>query len=147
MARFCDSRGVWLTLVAVRRGLRLPSECGVHPWDLSSCSSGPHVGLAVERVAVEALPPGALSSGHTVAHTTWLIGGCPHPSPTDDRPGLDPAGRVLLPRPVEHPRLCGGGRCTGGLRFGVSNSLFLLDYLSALHPETLADLRPPSGPA
>lgn len=54
----------------------LPSECGERPWDLSSCSSGPHVGLAVESVAVEALPPGARRSGHTVARTPWLMGGC-----------------------------------------------------------------------
>lgn len=54
--------------------------------------------------------------------TLGLIGGHSHPSPTDDRPGLDSAGRLLLPRPVEHPGLRGGGWCIGGLCSGVSNS-------------------------
>ena len=56
-----------------------------------------------------------------VACTGWAHR-WPFPSSADDRPGLDSAGRVLLPRPVEHPRLRGGGRCTGGLCSGVSNS-------------------------
>lgn len=91
-------------------------------WDLSFCSPGPCIGLVVEAVAVEALSWGALSS-RCVAGSCGLIRGCSYPSPADDRPRLDPAGRVLLPRPVEHPGLRGGGWRIGGLCFGVSVTL------------------------
>lgn len=42
---------------------------------------------------------------------------------------IDPAGWVLLPRPVEHPGLCGGSWRIGGLCFGVSN-FFLVRFPS-----------------
>lgn len=82
-------------------------------------------------MAGEAVPWGGQSSG-CVAGPPGLTSACP--SPADDRPGLDPAGWLLLPRPVEHPGLCGGGRSVGGLRFGVSNS-FLFQAPPPLLPE------------
>ena len=76
--------------------------------------------------------------------TLGLIGGYSHPSPADDRPGLDSAGRLLLPRPVEYPGLRGGGWCIGSLCSGVSNSF---SHLFSFPPSflRLADLRASPG--
>ena len=89
----------------------------------------------------------AMRSPELRAHMTstlGLIGGCSHPSPADDRPGLDSAGRLLLPRPVEYPGLRGGGWCIGSLCSGVSNSF---SHLFSFPPSflRLADLRASPG--
>lgn len=113
--------------MVTRRGLGLTLWCRE--------PAGPVLPTPQCRVSLEALPWGAQSPAHVspaLLASWWPV--CP--SPTDDRPGLDPAGWVLLPRPVEHPGLCGGGRRIGGLCAGVSSLFFSFSSLPSLLPET-----------